>query len=454
MNISKENIEGLNSVIKVTVNKDDYESKVSDMLKDYRKKANMPGFRPGKVPMGLVKKMYGKAVLVDEVNKLVSESISKFIQDEKLDLLGEPLPSDKQEQIDFDSQEDFEFFFDIAEAPEFEITLNKKDKIPYHKIAVTDEMLDQQLKSITSRFGKQESIEKPTETALLKGDFVQLDQDGNELEDGIKAEDAVMSMSVVKDENIKKQLMEAKVGDTIVFNPRKAFPDDTELSYLLKIEKEEAANVDGDFKMTIKDITDFKDPELNQEIFDQVYGKDVVKTEEEFNAKVKEELENQLALDSDYLFFLDAKKKLVNKFKEELPEEFLKRWIVATNRENDKLTPEKIDEEMPLFIEDLKWQLIKNKLVKNNEIKLEDNDILDYAKKSARMQFAQYGLTNVPDEHIENYAHDMLKNEEQQRQIIDGAMHEKIINFIKEAVKLDEKEVTRDEFNKLIEEKK
>ncbi len=451
MNISKENIEGLTSVIKVTVNKDDYESKVSDVLKDYRKKVNMPGFRPGKVPMGLVKKMYGKAILVDEVNKLISESISKFISDEKLELLGEPLPSDNQEVIDFDNQEDFEFFFDIAEAPEFELSLNKKDKIIYNKIAVTDEMLEQQMKSITSRFGKQESIEQPTETAVIKGDLVQLDKDGNELEDGIKAEDAVMSMSVVKDEDIKKQLMEVKVGETIVFNPRKAFPDDTELSYLLKIEKEEAANVDSDFKLTIKEITDFKDAELTQDIFDQVYGKDVVKSEEEFKAKVKQELEDQLAMDSDYLFFLDAKKKLVKKFKEELPEEFLKRWIKATNRDNDKLTPEKIDEEMPLFIEDLKWQLIKNKLINDNEIKLEDNDVLDHAKKSARMQFAQYGLNNVPDEHIENYAHDMLKNEEQQRQIIDGAMHDKLISFIKEAVKLEEKEVTRDEFNKLIE---
>ena len=451
MNISKENIEGLNSVIKVTVGKDDYESKVSDVLKDYRKKANMPGFRPGKVPMGLVKKMYGKAVLVDEVNKLVSESISKFIADEKLELLGEPLPSDDQEVIDFDNQDEFVFSFDIAEAPEFKVNLSKKDKIVYNKIAVTDEMLEQQIKSITSRFGKQENVEQPTENSLVKGDFVQLDQDGNELEDGIKAEDSVLSMSVVKDEDIKKTLLEAKVGDTVVFNPRKAFPDDTELSYLLKIEKEDAANIDGDFKFTIKEATEFVDPELTQEVFDQIYGKDVVKSEEEFRAKVKEELENQLAMDSDYLFFLDAKKKLVKKFKEELPEEFLKRWILATNRDNDKLTPEQIEKEMPLFIEDLKWQLIKNKLIQDHEIKLEDNDVLEYAKKSARMQFAQYGLNNVPDEHIENYAHDMLKNEEQQRQIIDGAMHDKLIEFIKDAVNLEDKEVTRDEFNKLIE---
>ena len=453
MNISKENIEGLKAVIKITVNKDDYGPKIDEVLKDYRKKVNMPGFRPGKVPMGLVKKMYGKAILVDEINKLVSESLGKFISDEKIDLLGEPLPSDKQEVIDFDNQDEFDFFFDIAEAPEVNVELSEKVKLPYHKISITDEMLDQQIKGITSRFNKQESVEAPTEKSLVKGDFVQLDQDGNELEDGIKAQDSVLSMSVIKDDAIKDMLLNAKVGDTVVFNPRKAFPDDTELSYLLKVDKEAAALVDSDFKFTIKDATEFIDPELNQELFDQVFGKDVVKSEEEFKNKIKEDLEKQLAMDSDYLFFLDAKKKLIENINDELPEDFLKRWIIATNRDNKELTPEKIDQDMPLFIEDLKWQLIRNKIIKDHELKLEDNDILEYAKKSARHQFAQYGLTNVPDEHIDNYAKDMLSNEEQARQIYDGAMHEKLIGFIKETVKPEEKEISREEFNGLIEKK-
>jgi len=453
MNISKENTEGLTSVLKVTIGKDDYEGKVNEVLKDYRKKANMPGFRPGKVPMGLIKKMYGQAVLVDEVNKLVSESLSNYLTENKIDLLGEPLPSDEQKVIDFDTQDEFEFSFDIAEAPELDFSLNKKDKLTYHKIAITDEMLDTQIKAVTSRFGKQESVETISEKSLVKGNFVQLDQNGEELEGGITAEDSVLSMSVIKDDDIKKMLLEAKKGDTVVFNPKKAFPDETELSYLLKVDKEVAAIVDGDFKFTITDVTEFIDPELNQELFDQVYGKDVVKSEEEFKNKVKEELEQQFALDSDYLFFLDAKKKLLKKFNAELPEEFLKRWVIATNKDNKELTPEKIDQDMPLFMDDLKWQLIKNKLIKDNEIKLEDQDVMDYAKKSARMQFAQYGLTNVPDEHIDNYAMDMLKNEEQARQIYDGAMHDKVVAFIKDAVKVEEKEVSRDEFNKLIEKK-
>ena len=368
-------------------------------------------------------------------------------------MLGEPLPSDKQEVIDFDTDEEFKFFFDIAEAPEVDINLSKKDKIVYNKIAVTDEMHDQQIKSITSRFGKQESVEVISEKSLVKGDLVQLDKDGNELEGGITAEDTVMSVSVIKDEDIKKKFLAAKIGDVITFNPKTAYPDHTELSYLLKIEKEEAANVDGDFKLTIKDATEFVDPELNQELFDQIYGKDVVTSEEEFKNKVKADLESQLALDSDYLFFLDAKKKLIKKVKAELPEEFLKRWIVATNKDNQELTPEKIDQDMPLFMEDLKWQLVKNDLIKKNDIKLEEADLLENAKKSTRIQFAQYGLTNVPDEHIENYANDMLKNEEQSKQIIEGAMHDKLIEFIKGAVKLEEKEVTHDEFSKLVEKK-
>ncbi len=453
MNISKENVEGLKSVLKITIGKEDYESRLADVLKDYRKQANMPGFRPGKVPMGLIKRMYGKAALVDEVNKLVSESISNFISDEKIDLLGEPLPSDKQEVIDFDTDEKFNFFFDIAEAPEIEVKLSKKDKIVYNKIAITDEMHDQQIKSVTSRFGNQEPVKTITEKSLVKGDLVQLDKDKNELENGIKAEDTVMSVSVIKDEKIKKMFLAAKIGDVITFNPKTAYPDDTELSYLLKIEKEDTASIDGEFKLTIKDATEFIDPELNQELFDQIYGKDIVTSEEEFKNKIKTDLENQLALDSDYLFFLDAKKKLIKKVNAELPEEFLRRWIIATNKDNQELTPEKIDQDMPLFMEDLKWQLVKNDLIKKNKIKLEEADLLENAKKSTRIQFAQYGLTNVPDEHIANYANDMLKNEEQSKQVVEGALHDKLIAFIKEAVKMDVKEVTHDEFSKLFENK-
>ncbi|TAJ15206.1 trigger factor [Marinilabiliaceae bacterium JC017] len=453
MNISKENIDALNAVIKLTVNKEDYEQRVSDILKDYRKKVNMPGFRPGKVPAGLVKKMYGKGVLVEEVNKLISENISKFITDNELDLLGEPMPSENQEVIDFDTQDSFEFSFDVAVAPEVEIKLTKREKIPFYNIEITDEMMDQQTKSITSRFGKSETVDAVTETSLVKGDFVQLDEAGSVLEEGIAAEDAVLSMTVVKTEDDRKKLLDAKNGDVIVFDPKVAFPSETEVSYLLKITKEQAAELCGNFQFTIKEIIEFNHPELNQELFDQAFGEGVVSSEEEFKNKVRENIQDTLNQESEYRFNLDARAKLMKKVDVEFPEAFLKRWLLATNKDNEKMTAEQLEKDMPHFLEDLKWQLIKNNLIKAHDLKIEDNDMLEYAKKSARLQFMQYGLSNVPDEHVNNYAVEMLKNEEQRRNFAEGAINEKVMAFIKEAVKLDEKEVSREEFNKLFEKK-
>jgi len=439
--------------VHITLEKDDYEPRVETVLKDYRKKVNMPGFRPGQVPASLVKKMYGKAVLVDEINKLVSENLSSYITENKLDILGEPLPSEKQQTIDFDNDEQFKFSFDLGLTPEVEVKLTKREKLPFYNIEVTDDMLDGQKKNVTSRFGTTEPREEAGEKSMLKGDFVQLDQKGEPLEDGIKAEDAVMSTAIIKTEKEKKKIVGAKVGDEIVFEPKKAFPNDTEISYLLKISKEEAAALEGKFRFTVKEITEYIDPELNQELFDKIFGPGKVTNEEEFTAQVKEDLENTLKMESEYKFTLDAKEKLMGKVDMKLPEEFLKRWIKATNqnKEEQDFTDEQIDQEMPRFLEDLKWQIIRNQLIKENDLKVEQQDVIDFAKKSAKLQFMQYGLNNVPDEHIESYAMDMLKNEDQQRSMAEGAINDKVMDFVKEAVKVEEKEVSRDEFNKLFE---
>lgn len=455
MNIEKEQIDDLNAVVHITLDKEDYEPQVEKVLNDYRKKVNMPGFRPGKVPASIVKKMYGKAVLVDEINKLVSEKLSKYISENELNILGEPLPSEKQQTIDFDQDEQFKFSFDLALSPEVEVKLTKREKLPYYKIEVTDDMIEGQKKNVTSRFGTTEQRDEAGDNSLLKGDFVQLDQNGNELEDGIKAEDAVMSAAIIKDDKEKKKIMGAKVGDEIVFEPKKAFPNETEISYLLKITKEQAAEVDGKFKFTVKEITEYIDPELNQELFDQIFGPGKVTNEDEFTAQIKEDLENTLKMESDYRFSIDAKEKLMGKVDMKLPEAFLKRWIKATNqnKEEQELTDEQIETEMPRFLEDLKWQIIRNQLIKENDLKVEQQDVVDFAKKSAKLQFMQYGLNNVPDEHIESYAMDMLKNEDQQRSMAEGAINDKVMDFIKEAVKVETKEVSRDDFNKLFEEK-
>ena len=451
MNISKENIDALNAVIKLTVEKDDYAKKVDDVLKDYRKRVNMPGFRPGKVPAGVVKKMYGKAVLADEVNKLVSESIHGYIVENKLDLLGEPLPSESQELIDFDTAESFEFAFDVALAPEVEVKLTKREKLPLYTIEITDEMLATQVDSITGRFGTTEKVDEVTEKSMVKGNFAELNDKGEVVEEGITKEDAVISLNVIKDDAEKAKLLGAKAGDAITFNPTKAFPNESEITYMLGVEKEVAADLKSDFQFTITEVTEFKQPEMNQDLFDKAFGEGEVKTEEEFKEKVKSDFANMLAMETEYRFTVDAKDKLMGKVDVDFPEAFLKRWLLATNRENEQMNEETLENEMPRFLEDLKWQLIRNSLIKTSDLKVEEADVLEYAKKSARIQFMQYGLNNVPDEHLENYAKEMIQKEDQRRQMAEGAINDKVMDLIKESVKVEEKEISRDDFNKLFE---
>jgi len=368
-----------------------------------------------------------------------------------LDILGEPLPSESQQPIDFDTQDSFEFAFDIALAPSVEVKLTKREKLNYYNIEVSDDILDGQIKNLTSRFGSNDVVETIGEKSLAKGDFVQVDKDGNAIQDGIVAEDAVMSLAIVKNDTQKKKMLAKKVGDEVIFDVKKAFPNDTEVSYLLKITKEQAAEVKGNFKFTIKEITEFSDPELNKDLFDKLFGPGVVSSEEEMRAKVKEDLQRNFEMESEYKFSIDAREKLTSKLDVKLPEKFLKRWLKATDKGEQKMSDEQIDNDMPKFMEDLKWQLIKNEIVRANDIKVEEKDVVEYAKKSARMQFMQYGLTNLPDEHIENYAMDMLKQEDQGRRMAEAAVQEKVMVFIKGAVKVEEKAVSRDDFNKFFE---
>jgi|ADurb_Cas_02_Slu_FD_contig_31_3791451_length_1972_multi_3_in_0_out_0_1 trigger factor len=452
MNISKENIDALNAVIKLTIDKQDYEQRVEDVLKNYRKKVNMPGFRPGHVPAGMIKKMYGNMALVDEVNKLVSEKLFNYIKDNNLNILGEPIPSKDQKQIDFDQDSSFEFLFDIAIAPEVSVDLSKIKDLPYYNITITDDMVDGQVKNMTSRFGKNENVDSVGEKSMVKGVLTQLDANNQPLEGGIVNDSTVMSLAIVKDEAEKAKLTGAKVGDMVIFDPKVAFPNDTELSYLLKVSKDQVPTISGNFGFTINEITEFKDAELTQEIFDKTFGEGAVKNEEEFRARVKENLAQTSTFESDYRFSVDARKSLTESVKVDLPEEFLKRWMITVQNSEKKVTPEQIEAEMPRFLEDLRWQMIKNSIIKANDLKVDNEAVLAFARKSARMQFAQYGLTNIPDEHIDSYATDMLKNEEQRNHFVEGAANDVAVAFIKSAVKLTNKEISRADFNKLFEE--
>lgn len=381
---------------------------------------------------------------------MVSENLFNYIRDNKLNILGEPMPNETEQQsINFDTQEDFEFCFDVALAPEIKIELSKNDKLPFYQVAIDEEMMNQQVEAYTANFGSYDSVEEVEEKDLVKGTIAEL-ENGSPKEGGIVVEDAVLMSSYIKDEAEKAKFIGAKVNSVIVFNPNKAYEGvEAEIASLLKVEKEAVAGITGDFSFEIKEITRHKNAELNQELFDKVFGEGVVTSEEEFKNKIKEALAEQFTPQSDYKFLLDARDVLVQKAGElKFADELLKRWLLTANEKN---TPEKLDEDYPQIIEDLKYQLIKENLVKNNNLKVEDADIENFAKRVAKAQFAQYGMLSVPEEVLANYAKDMLKNKQTLQNVIDRAVEEKLAGWLKEQVELEVKEVSAEEFNKLFE---
>lgn len=449
MNIVRKDIDQSNATLTLRIEKADYAEKVQKTLRDYRKKANIPGFRPGMVPVGLITKMYGKAVIAEEINKIVSDELFKYIKDNNINMLGEPMPNEtEQKEIDFNTQEDFEFVFDLGLAPEFDVEVTGKDKVKYYNITVSDEMIENQLKSYTSRYGKYVQEETVEEKDMLKGEMLEL-ADGKVNESGIKLSDAVLTPAYIKDEATKALFVNAKKGDVITINPAKAFEDAAEISSLLKVSKDEAKNITSDFQFKIEGITRYHESAIDQELFDKVYGEGVVTSEEEFKAKIKANIQESLQGDSDYKFGIDARDMLLAKYDNLVfPDAFLKRWVLATN---ENLTVETLEADYSKMIADLKWQLIKDKIAKANDTKIETSDIEEYAKKITKAQFAQYGMVGMDDELVANYAKDMLKKEETLKGIIEKVAENKVFDIVKANVKLETKEISIEDFNKMFE---
>ena len=450
MKISFENPDKVNGLLTITVEEADYQASVEKTLKDYRKKANYPGFRPGMVPMGLIKKQYGASAKMDAINKLIGEQIYKYMQDNKIQMLGEPLPSEKQEAQDLEKPAPYTFAFDIAVAPEFKIELNGHNKIDHYTIIVDDALIDRQVEMFTSRNGTYEKAESYEDNDMLKGDLRELDEKGNTKEDGITVEAASILPNYIKDEAQKALFNGAKLGDIITLNVSKAFENEAEIASLLKVERDRVKDIKSDFSYQITDIQRYKKHPVDQELFDSLFGKDTVKSEKEFREKIAEGLKEQLAVDADYKFILDVRaycEKKVGKL--EFPDALLKRIMLNNNKDKGEEFVEKNYEQS---IKELTWHLIKEQLVADNQIKVNDEDVLNAAKETARVQFAQYGMNNVPDEYVENYAKEILKKRENVDGLVDRAVDIKLTDTLKKIVKLNEKEISLDDFNKMMSE--
>ncbi len=442
MNISLENIDKVNAVITAVVEPADYTEKYNKALKEAKKKINMPGFRPGMVPVGLVKKQFGVSILAEEVNKILQEGLFNYISENKVNMLGEPLPTADNDNVSLVEGESFTFKFELAIAPEFEVALSKDDKINYYNVEVTDEMVENQINMYRQRGGNYEKVDSYEDNDMIKGVITELN-----VENAVSVENAVLLPKYFKNEDQKKLFEGAKLNDVITFNPSVAYDNnEAEMAALLKVEKEDVANHKGEFNYQITEITRFVLGELNQELFDNVFPGGEVTTEEEFRARIKTLISDQFKKDSDYKFILDVRKYVTEKVgKLEFPEEKLRKILAA------KAGEEKAAEQYDRSIEELTWHLIKEKLVEIYAVKVDDADVKEMAKEVTRMQFAQYGMLNIPDEYLENATKEMFKKRETVDNLIDRCIEVKLGGAIKEAVTLEESTVSAEDFNKMFE---
>lgn len=448
MDITRTDVDELNAQLTIKLDPKDYQERVGSILSDYKKKMNMPGFRPGKVPMGMVKKMYGKAVLAEELNKVFSDKLMKYLTENKLDVLGQPLPSaESNNKIDLEMDgEVFEFTYDLGLAPQFDVNLSSKDKLDYFKIIIDETLIDKYAKDIAKRYGKVSNSDAAGDEDMLHGIFRELDKEGNEVEGGMHAHSTI-SIEFVEDSKAKKQLLGAKIGDKLTVDPNKITRGPGDIAQMLNISQSKAESMKQDFSFEIEQVYHMEPADLNQELFDKLYGPDQVKSEEEFRNKIREELEKNLQVDSDRKFYKDLSDKLISKLKIKVPEGFLRRWIIETNEEMDET---KLEEEWDRYLEGIKWQIIESKIVKENELNVTHKEAVDHTKELYRKQMEMYGYKDIPDAELDGMVANTLAKEDEARKIYDQLFEERLMKFYKETVSLKEKELSFDDFVKLV----
>lgn len=449
MNVTLNKTDSVNATISVEVVKNDYIKEVDDSLKDLRKNAVIPGFRKGMVPPSFLRQKYFKSILVEELNKLVSKNLSDYINDNDISILGEPLPVKEQELIDFDKQEDFTFTFDVGLSPEINVKISKDDIVPYYILQSSEEMIDKQIEHIRSQYGDYAEVEVIEENDIVKGKLIEVDEKGEPVENGIIVESASLLPKYIKNEEEKAKILDAKLNSTIIFNPYSAYDgNEAELSSFLKIEKEKVNNHKNDFTFEIDEISSFKAAEINQDLFDKAFGQGTIDSEETFRNKIKESIAQQLTPQSDYKFFIDTIKYLEERASGlQFPDEFLKRWLLASD---ENKTPESVEEDYPKIIKDLTIHIIKELLIKENNITIEESELQEYARRVTRAQFAQYGMYDIPDETVEQYSQDMLKKKESYRSLGDKIFEDKLMKVLKEQITMESKEISIEEFKELI----
>ena len=453
MKVSFENPDKINGLLTITVEEDDYKGDVEKALKEYRKRANVRGFRPGMAPMSMIKREFGPSAKMDAINKVLGNEIEKYISDNNIQMLGEPLASEKQEAQNLDNPAPYTFMFDIAVAPEFDIELGDKDTIDYYTITVDDALIDRQVDMFASRLGKYGEVDSYEKGDMLKGDLRELDDKGATKEGGLTVEGAMLMPEYLKNDDQKKLFDGAKKGDIITFNPAKAYENnDVQLAALLKIDKDKAADYRCDFSFQVTSIERFQKHAVDQDLFDQTFGKDAVKDEKEFRSKIAEGMKEQLVRDSDFKFIQDVRKYAEDKVGQlTYPDALLKRVMKQNSKEKDeKKLQESIDKNYEQSIKELTWSLIRNKLAEKANVKVEDADVKEAARETARVQFAQYGMSNVPEEYVNNYADELLKKRENVQGFAERALDVKLADALKKSVKLNNKDISLDDFNKMM----
>lgn len=444
MNITQENIDELNAVLKVKVVAADYLPKVEGALKDYQRKASMPGFRPGKVPAGMIRKMYGKSVLVDEINKLLSDSLYKYINDNQIEVLGNPLPKSDDSQIDWDNQQEFEFMYEMGLAPKFTVELSPKDKFNYETVKIDDSLIDKYVSDIAKRYGKVEQVESSSAGDLINGDFVELDAAGEILAGGVFKTSSVF-LDRVKEAS-KGKFIGLKVGDKVIVPAQDLTESSADLAGMLGIEKEAAENFNSTVQFTVKSISRLAEAEVNQELFDKVYGPGVVNSSDEFRGKIREELNAMFVNDSERKLFNDVVEHLMNKINFDLPADFLKRWIVAVNEK--PVTLEQVDSEFENYSKGLKWQLIENKIIKDNNIQVSNDEVIAHTKELIVAQFGKMNPAPMSEEELDETARRVLANQDEAKKLYEKLYGQKVMELFKTRFTLETKEVPYDEFFK------